>query len=344
MATYDLDQCRLDALLDRTVSRATENAILGALKDAGLLPHKPDAIGVEVQLLGGAYTIPTFDHFFLDAGKSSSMTLTSHGGVVIASGDGANFILDQGPGGDTLIGGAGAEKLQVTQGDNELIAGNGLNTLIGGTGHDRLVGGGASLLEAGSGGSTLIGGANFDYYYGGDRDDRGHHRAAHGDGDDRGQRNEHGRDDGHKHQHISMDTLIGGPGDDLLKVRHGDNAIYAGAGHDTIYAGDGHDTIYGSTMPSATGAMDTIYLGTGNTSIQGGAAGAATIYAGMHGNDTIIGTAAGQELTVYSEQSSHAIKSTTFQGGVTTITFKDHQSLALENLTIHFSNGDIFKA
>ncbi|MDI9847970.1 hypothetical protein QM467_07870 [Rhodoblastus sp. 17X3] len=340
MATYDLDQCRLDALLDRTVSRATENAILGALKDAGLLPHKPDAIGGEVQLLGGAYTIPTFDHFFLDAGKSSSMTLTSHGGVVIASGDGANFILDQGPGGDTLIGGAGAEKLQVTQGDNELIAGNGLNTLIGGTGHDRLVGGGASLLEAGSGGSTLIGGANFDYYSGGDPDDHGHQ----GDRNDWGQGNESGLGHDHTYQTIPMDTLIGGPGDDLLKVLHGDNAIYAGAGRDTIYAGDGHDTIYGSTMPSATGAMDTIYLGTGNTSIQGGAAGAATIYAGMHGNDTIIGTAAGQELTVYSEQSSHAIKSTTVQGGVTTITFKDHQSLALENLTIHFSNGDIFKA
>jgi Ca2+-binding RTX toxin-like protein len=202
-----------------------------------------------------------------------------------------------------------------------------------------LIGGGASLLEAGSGGSTLIGGANFDYLSGGDPDDHGHN----GDSNDWGQGNESGLGHDPKYQTIPMDTLTGGSGDDLLKVLHGDNVILAGAGHDTIYAGDGHDTIYGSTMPTATGAMDTIYLGTGNTSIQGGAAGAATIYAGINGNDTITGSATGQELTVYSDQSSQAIKTTTVQGGVTTITFKDQQSLALENLTIHFSNGEIFK-
>jgi hypothetical protein len=31
-------------------------------------------------------------------------------------------------------------------------------------------------------------------------------------------------------------------------------------------------------------------------------------------------------------------------GGVTTITFKDHQSLSLENVTVHYSNGFIFNA
>ncbi len=351
MATYNLDHSRLDGLLDRFVSSATENAILQALANADLLPHGRGTIGVDVESQGGAFTIPGPDHLFLDVGSSNSMTVTSQGGLVIGAGDGANWILDQGPGGDTLVGGAGAEKLQVTQGDNVLIAGGGLNTLIGGTGHDLLIGGGSSLLEAGAGGATLFGGNYFDHAYGDDQHDGGRHRGDGGNdghrGDGRGQGGGLWGDDGHGGVHfgqtLPMDTLVGGSGDDLIAVSHGDNVIYAGTGHDTIHAGDGADTIYGPSDPGATQAMDTIQLGTGNTSIQGGAAGAASIYSGMHGNDTIIGSAGGQSLALYSDQSSHGVESTTVNGGVTTITFKDHQSLSLDNVTVHFSNGDILK-
>ncbi|MCI4679582.1 hypothetical protein K9U39_07120 [Rhodoblastus acidophilus] len=352
MATYNLDQCQLDSLLDRYVSRGTEDAIFQALKGADLLPHGHGTLGVETQSDSGTYKIPMGDDFFLDVGQSNSIILKSHGGVVIGAGDGANSILDKGPGGDTLVGGAGAEKLEVTRGDNVLIGGGGLNTLIGGTGDDVLIGGGKSLLEAGSGDSTLMGGSNFDYSQGagddhgrhhGGSDDHGRHRDGRGGDDDR-RGGDHGRgDDHHQGQTFSMDTLVGGSGDDLMKVYHGDNVIYAGTGHDTIYAGDGSDTIYGSTNPTATHAMDTIYLGTGDTSIQGGAAGAATIFAGMHGNDTVTGSAHGQALSLYSEQSTAGIKSMTESGGVTTITFKDHQSLSLDHVTVHFSNGPIMK-
>ncbi len=165
--------------------------------------------------------------------------------------------------------------------------------------------------------------------------------ATRGDGGDH--RDDHGHGDDHKGQTFTSDTLIGGSGDDLISASHGDNWIYAGTGHDTLYAGDGSDKIFGSTIAGATNAMDTIYLGTGNTSIEGGAAGAATIFGGMHGNDTITGSATGQSLALYSEQSSHDVKSSNVSGGITTITFKDHQSLSLENVTIHFSNGDVLK-
>ena len=353
MATYNLNDCRLDALLDRHVSPQTEYAILQALKQADLLPHGRGTIGVDMESAGGAYTIPGGDSLFLDVGSSNTMTLRSHGGVVISAGDGDNSILDKGPGHDTLVGGAGAQQLQVTRGDNVLIGGDGLNILIGGSGHDLLIGGGASLLEAGSGAATLFGGLNSEISKRGDPDDHSHHRDDRsGRGHDDEGHNKRGyghddrgrdHDDGSKGHVASMDTLIGGSGDDLMSVAHGDNMIFAGTGRATIYAGDGHDTISGSTLASATHAIDTICLGTGDTSIQGGAAGAATIYAGMHGDDTIMGSASGQKLSLYSQQSSHDVKSMTTSNGVTTITFKDHQSLSLEHVTIHFSNDHIIK-
>jgi Ca2+-binding RTX toxin-like protein len=319
MATYNLNHSGLHKLLDQTVSNGTEYVILQALLGADLVPKGHGTIGVETESVGGFYTVPSGDNFFLDTGLSNSMTLSSHGGVLIAAGDGGNTILDQGPGGDTLVGGAGADKLQVTQGDNVLIGG-GFNTVGGGTGHDFT-----------SGDATHFDGSNFD-------DGRGHGQGnGGGHWDDHGRGDDHGGGDDHKGQTFPSDTLIGGSGNDLFRVAHGDNWIYAGTGADTIYAGDGSDKIFGSTLPGATNAMDTIYLGTGDTSIQGGAGGAATIYAGMHGNDTITGSATGQTLDLYSKQSSHNVQSTSVSGGITTITFKDHQTLVLENVTIHYS-------
>ncbi len=332
MATYNLNHSSLDKLLDHYVSNATENAIFQALIGADLMPKGHQTLGVETELAGGFYTIPSGDNFFLDTGLSNSMTLSSlHGGVVIAAGDGGNSILDQGPGGDTLVGGAGADKLQVTLGDNVLIGGA-FETVGGGQGHDFMIGG-AALLSA----------SDFDHGRGGDRGDGGDHRDGHGNGGDDGGSDDHGHGDHHHGDHhhgqtFPSDTLIGGAGNDLIEVSHGDNWIYAGTGNDTIYAGDGSDKIFGSTMAGAN-AMDTIYLGTGDASITGGAAGAATIYAGMHGNDTILGSMNSQTLDLYTDQSSHGVKSTNVSGGVTTITFKDHQTLSLENVTVHFSNG-----
>ena len=145
-------------MLDRSFSPGTENAIIDAIKSAGIVTPWSGKIGVEIQDTSGAYTVPSGAQIFLDTGASNKITVTTSGATLLAAGDGSVSMTDKGPGGDTLVGGAGAELLKVTHGENVLIGGSGENTLIGGAGHDTLIGGGSSLLEAGSGGSTLIGG------------------------------------------------------------------------------------------------------------------------------------------------------------------------------------------
>src|SRR5208337_969624 len=158
MTIYNLNYSKFESLLDRSFSPGTENAIIDAIKSAGIVDPGHGKIGVEIENTSGAYTVPSGVQIFLDTGASNNVTVGTHGATLIAAGDGSVSVTDKGPGGDTLVGGAGAESLKVTHGQNVLIAGSGENTLVGGAGHDTLIGGGSSLLEAGSGGSTLIGG------------------------------------------------------------------------------------------------------------------------------------------------------------------------------------------
>ena len=250
MAIYNLNYSKLESLLDRSFSPGTENAIIDAIKSAGIVTPSSGKIGVEVVDTSGAYTVAPGAKIFLDTGASNAITVKTSGAELIAAGDGSVSVTDKGPGGDTLVGGAGAESLKVTSGENLLIAGSGENTLIGGAGHDTLIGGGSSLLEAGSGGSTLIGGL-LDQSAG-----RASSRAA-------------------------VPHRRGGSSSDLLQVFHGDNLLVAGTGHDTITGGDGHDTIIG-------GGHDTINIDYGNEFVQGGG-GSDDVKVGLHGNDVIYG-------------------------------------------------------
>ena len=158
MAIYNLSYSKLESLLDRSFSPGTENAIIDAIKSAGIITPSSKNIGVDVVDTSGAHTLPSGVQILLDTGASNNLLVETHGATLIAAGDGSVGVVDQGPGGDTLVGGAGAESLKVTHGENVLIAGSGENTLVGGAGNDTLIGGGSSLLEAGSGGSVLIGG------------------------------------------------------------------------------------------------------------------------------------------------------------------------------------------
>jgi Ca2+-binding RTX toxin-like protein len=317
MATYNLSFSGLDSLLDRGLSPATENAIIEALKQSGDFGWGNGKIGVETQKSSGNYNVSSHNQLFLDLGASNHMTLTTSGGTIIGAGDGSTTILDNGPGGDTLIGGAGAEQIQVKHGDNFLQAGAGENTLIGGAGHDTLIGGGSSLLEAGGGGSTLIGGLSDQSENQGDSDGRHHH---------------HDHDHHGNHQpgfQVPTDTLMGGSGADLLQVYHGDNVLIAGSGHDTLNGGDGQDTLYGGS------GHDTINIAVGNDVIFGGT-GHDTVNVGSTGNDVIYGGAA---TTVHVDQASTSIKHEVDVHGVTTITFTDHQVLTLSKVTIDFADG-----
>jgi len=329
MAIYNLNGANLESLLQNSFSPGTENAIIEAIKNAGIINPWSGKIGVDVVDTSGAQTLPSGVQILLDTGASNNISVETHGATLIAAGDGSVAVVDQGPGGDTLVGGAGAESLKVTQGENLLIAGSGENTLAGGAGHDTLIGGGSSLLEAGAGGSTLIGGL-FDQTAGddGSRDDG--RTDGFGDRHDRGFGGR-GDDDGHG-SHGSAptlsDTLMGGQGSDLLRVFHGDNLLVAGSGHDTITGGDGHDTIFG-------GGHDTINLNYGNEFVQGGG-GSDVVNVGLHGNDVIYG---GHATTVQTDQTSTSVKSEVDVHGVTTITFSNHQTLTVSNTTIDFADG-----
>jgi hypothetical protein len=58
-------------------------------------------IGVEVGNKGGSYSIPSQVQVFLDTGSHNTITIKDDGAKLIAAGDGANHIIDNGPGGDT---------------------------------------------------------------------------------------------------------------------------------------------------------------------------------------------------------------------------------------------------
>ena len=322
MTVYNLNYSKLESLLDRSFSPGTENAIIEAIRGAELVNPWSGKIGVDVVDTSGAQTLPSGVQILLDTGANNDITVKTHGASLIAAGDGSVKVVDRGPGGDTLVGGAGPESLKVTHGDNVLIAGSGENTLIGGAGHDTLIGGGSSLLEAGAGGSTLIGG-NFD------QSSRG------GSPEGRGLGRGHEHRDGGPHGSAQFssgptpsDTLMGGQGSDLLQVSHGDNLLVAGAGHDTIFGGDGHDTILG-------GGHDTINLNYGNEFVQGGG-GSDVVNVGLHGNDVIYG---GHATTIQTDQTSSSIKSEASVHGVTTIQFSNHQVLTVSNVTIDFADG-----
>jgi Ca2+-binding RTX toxin-like protein len=324
MAIYDLSYSKLESLLDRSFSPGTENAIIEAIKSAGIINPWSGKIGVDVVDTSGAQTLPAGVQILLDTGASNNVTVKTDGATLIAAGDGSVSIVDKGPGGDTLVGGAGSESLKVTYGDNLLIAGSGENTLIGGAGHDTLIGGGSSLLEAGSGASTLIGGL-LDQT-GGDASSQGRSFGGSGRGLDDGD-GLHGSGQSGSGPTPS-DTLMGGQGSDLLQVFHGDNLLIAGSGHDTIFGGDGHDTIMG-------GGHDTININYGDEFVQGGS-GSDVVNVGLHGNDVIYG---GHATTVDTDQSSTSIKSEVDVRGVTTITFSNHQVLTVSNVTIDFADG-----
>ena len=112
MAIYNLNGGSLESLLHTSFSPGTESAIIDAIKNAGIVDLTSGKIGVEVEKKGGSYSIPNQVQVFLDTGSHNTITIKDHGAELIAAGDGANHIIDNGPGGDTLVGGAGQEFAQ----------------------------------------------------------------------------------------------------------------------------------------------------------------------------------------------------------------------------------------
>ncbi len=149
---------------------------------------------------------------------------------------------------DTFLGGAEANRLDGSSG-NDLLDGRGGNdTLLGGVGDDTLTGGaGNDLLDGGNTDDLIQGGTGNDTLTGG----IGNDRTLGGDGDDliRG-------DDGN-------DLLNGGAGVDTLLGGLGDDTLIAGSGADLVQGGDGNDTIIvnttGNTLIGDAGNDTVVY-------------------------------------------------------------------------------------
>ncbi len=212
---------------------------------------------VIVQEHYGATTINTL------AGDDLIFSLT-YNGLAVDAGDGQDvvYVLE---GGNTLGGGAGDDRIEVTPAALSVPA----DTLIGGAGNDRLTAGdhGARLYGDDPGGTlsgndTLWGGVGDDTLYGG----------------------------------LGADTLLGRDGVDTLYGEAGKDALQGGGGGDVLFGGGEDDVLSGSEgndrLDGGDGA-DVLTGGAGNDALYGGAGGDTLI--GDEGDDVLTG-GAGDDL------------------------------------------------
>ncbi|KPF72828.1 adhesin [Bosea sp. AAP35] len=222
------------------------------------------------------------------------------------------------PGDDVLVGTAGDDVIAAQDGDDEVAGGvgndvidggEGDDTLLGEAGDDLLKGGeGDDTLEGGEGDDVLIGGAGDDLLDGGDGIDTADYStdtagvrvdlaAGTASGDEAG-----------ADELVSIETVIGGAGNDILLGDDGDNRFVASAGDDIIDGGAGIDTL---DLSQATGPItvdfaagkasgngigtnsftniEKLLFGTGNDIVTGG--NGADAFDGGAGSDTLKGGA-----------------------------------------------------
>ncbi|MGO9431194.1 calcium-binding protein [Rhodoblastus sp.] len=329
MTTYN--QTSLDAQLQAKLSPQTASLIESVLKDSGLFPTRGSRIQATIQgapgeLVSGTppITVPAHSVYVFNGTPNETVDLATGGHDFIATNVAATIDDIGHTGHDTLVGGAAdGTVLTVNHGNNVLYAGAGATTLNGGGGNDTMHGGLKTVMNAGTGNDKLHG-------------------------------------DTMAGSSSSADTLIGGAGDDLLKVTSGNNSLVAGTGHNTLYGGSGLDTLDGgghSVMYAGSGSnsivassgYDTIYGGSGtdtislqnggSSSVTGGT-GSDTVNVGVTGNDTIIG---GHSTSIYTSQTEANMTEIYNVKGVSEITFSGGQQLDVKDVTIHFQGGGVLK-
>lgn len=179
-------------------------------------------------------------------------------------------------GDDTLLGGAGKDRLEAKGGDN-IVAGHGGDDWLGAGGRSTLLGGvGGDVLEAdadagdlvmhgGNGSDRLKGGGGADVLYAAGWHDLGGGPVR----DDVFAMNELSGGGGNDTLlgDAGRDTLHGGDGDDLLEGGEGDDELRASNGIDTLRGGEGNDTLWGAPggVLEGGGGDDTYYVSSGST-------------------------------------------------------------------------------
>ncbi|MGJ0359846.1 hypothetical protein NG785_09320 [Aliarcobacter cryaerophilus] len=212
------------------------------------------------------------------------------------------------------------------------------NTLIGGAGNDKIYGvGGANHLYGGVGNDTIYSGIGNDYIHGGDDNNTVDYTDRHSSSNVRVNLSDTSKSHNSGTVTATMtgstsgmtDTLVNiqnvntGGGDDTIWGNNENNIINSGAGNDVIYGIGGNNTIY------AGSAADTIYGGTGVDSIFG-----------EEGNDYIFASAgadiidggANSDLVDYSS-SSTGINLTLLDSGATVNVSHNIGGVASDSLT-----------
>lgn len=213
------------------------------------------------------------------------------------SGDRLTEVPDATVGYATLHGGAGNDRMMVSDLDGGSLYGGIGNDVI--TAYTSATGEGTSRIFGGAGDDTLSGLRNGDIRGGSGNDEIGLSSGATGrgeSGDDR----------------ITADSLMGMDGDAVL--------IYGGSGNDTLRGWFENDTIHGgddNDQISETAGDNLLYGGAGNDTIEGGHIGADWILGGIgddvlsdrryggsglsQGQDTIEGGEGNDSLTAYNQ-------------------------------------------
>ncbi len=179
------------------------------------------------------------------------------------------------PGDDDLTGTAGDETILAGAGDDEVAAGAGADVVDGGEGDDTLSGeAGDDLLKGGAGDDALDGGDGSDVLMGSAGDDlldggEGVDTVSYADDMagvtvDLAAGTAEGDDAGFD-ELVSIENVIGGTGNDVLKGDGGDNVFVGGAGDDVIDGGAGFDTLF---LAQATGPV-TVDFAAGKVSGEG---------------------------------------------------------------------------
>jgi Ca2+-binding RTX toxin-like protein len=261
----------------------------------------------------------------------------------VDAGDGDDQVYAWGVGFNSMLGGAG---------NDTLVGGSGANTLSGGSGNDSLLGGASvDSITGDAGDDTLTGGTGADFLWGGDGNDHvttnGNNASVFGGlGNDTvistgtskflmGEAGDDymvqtggaisvissglGNDTIFTTGSLSVETIYGGYGNDLIDARNGgsingdyifgdDALVEITGGNDTIYSSDGASSVLAgagndlittglaSDLIQGHAGNDTIYSNAGNDSIWShagsdliyGGGGNESIYAGDD-NDTVYG-------------------------------------------------------
>lgn len=227
---------------------------------------------------------------FIEAGVRnidfSGITTTGAPGVVVtaASVTGHALTLKGGAGADVLAGSNGDDIIDGGAGNNNISGGNGNNTLKAGAGNDFISAtNGNNTIDAGGGNNQVIVG-------GGDND------ITVGDGND--QITFTGGDN----------KVVLGGGADTVNGGNGDNEITGGAGGKTITLGKGDNTV------TLGGGADTVDVGIGDNTIStGGGADIITIAAGGDGSNVVTG-GGGADIITLGNGSDQVIQAITDSG------------------------------